>query len=65
MKGHTTALEVLAYSRSLPELKLLAFVHLQRNERVNRADDFRKLNDRETFDVIIPAPGDVINLSSD
>jgi len=63
MKGHTTAREVIEYAHTMPELKLLALVHLQRDERISRTTDYQKINESETFEVTIPSPGDVITLA--
>lgn len=64
VKGHTTALEVLEYARTIQQLKVLALVHIQRHEREERAVDYSKLDERVTFKVMIPNPEDIIFLSS-
>lgn len=61
--GHTTAKVVMEYAKSLPRLKVLALVHIQRDERIHRKEDFKMLNEQVPFHVMIPKPGEIISLS--
>lgn len=63
VEGHATALKVIEYAKTLPRLKVLALVHIQREERVFRNEDFKMLNEQVPFHVMIPRPGEIITLS--
>ena len=60
--GHTTAKEVMAYAEQLPKLETLALVHLQRDEREQQWEKFQDLQQKASFSVLIPEPGDVIKV---
>lgn len=60
IEGHTTAQEVVAFARTLPELETLALVHIQRDERNEKLSLFQQLDNEEDFRVYIPEPGSTL-----
>lgn len=64
IEGHTTAKEVIAYARSLPNLQTLALVHLQKDERSKHLDQFKRLDNGEAFKIYLPEPGSTLPIRS-
>lgn len=60
VKGHSTALEVIEFAETLPNLKTLAFVHLQRDERKNKMPSYEALKKQVPFRLMIPNSGDIL-----
>lgn len=60
--GHTCALELVDFAKTLPRLLTLALVHIQRDERVSRSEAFKALQKDVPFNLMIPGPGDEISL---
>jgi ribonuclease BN (tRNA processing enzyme) len=62
-KGHASAVSVIDYAKSLPKLKVLALVHIQREERIFHAEDYKMLNEQLPFHIMVPEPGEVISFT--
>lgn len=62
MHGHESGKIVAEYASSLEKLKTLALVHIQRDERAVKAEDFKALSEVSNCQVILPQPGDVLEL---
>lgn len=60
IEGHTTAKEVLRFARTLPDLQTLALVHIQRDERNEKLEEFLKLDNAVPFTVYLPEPGSTL-----
>ena len=60
IKGHTTGREVIAFAHSLPKLKTLALVHIQRDERTQKLTLFKHLQSQVDFELYIPEPGSTL-----
>ncbi len=61
-KGHETAETVISFAQSLPHLKVLAFVHINRKERQQKKQEFLALKNHCPFKFLIPQPGTVLSL---
>lgn len=59
-EGHETAQNVISFAKTLPHLKIVALVHLQRMERKFKKEAFLSLGYSLPFKVLIPEPGEVI-----
>lgn len=60
--GHANACDLITFADSLEKLKKLAFVHLQRNERIEKITRFRALGQGKKYEVIVPEAYDVIEV---
>lgn len=56
--GHESARIVAEYAEKCPAIKHLVFVHIQREERRRRKEDFLSLSNH--FAISVPRPGDMI-----
>lgn len=64
IEGHTTAKEVIQFARTLPFLQSLALVHIQKDERTKRLEEFKQLGSGESFEIYLPEPGSVLPIRS-
>ena len=60
--GHTNALDIVQFAKTVPSLVTLALVHIQREERTLRWEAFQKLKEKVSFRLIIPLPGDELTV---
>lgn len=63
IKGHATAESVVSFARTLPQLKFLALVHINRRERQQNRHAFLALGKNCSFQLLIPEPREVLELS--
>jgi ribonuclease Z len=64
MAGHTTARDVIHFANTLPNLKTLALVHIQREEREKKLTDFLALGKEVAYEVYVPSPGSTLPIRS-
>ena len=61
---HTTAREVIGFANTLPHLKRLALVHLQKEEREKKLSDFLALGKEAAYAFYVPSPGSTLPIRS-
>jgi ribonuclease BN (tRNA processing enzyme) len=57
--GHASAEQIFGFAKSLPRLRRIGLVHLQRNERRKNSKDFLAFDHNPSCEFSIPKPGEV------
>lgn len=60
--GHANARDLVTFADGLEKLRKLAFVHLQRNERTNKLQQFKDLGHGKKYQVIVPEAYDILEV---
>lgn len=60
--GHANARDLISFADENSAIKKLVLVHLQRNERKKRLEEYKKLGDGKSYQVLVPEVYQVIDL---